>query len=117
MKTQHSHSEIVDVVDEEGKVLYQVDKKIAHQKGLLHKTVITEVINPKGKFLLIKPYNHKQDAGQYVSPVGGHVTAGETYEEALKREIKEEIGIDHSTFKFKGKAIFNRHVLGRHENH
>lgn len=117
MKTLHANPEIVDVVDEEGKVLYQIDKKIAHQKGLLHKTVITGVINSKGELLLIKPYSHKQDAGQYVSPVGGHIKSGETDEEGLKREVKEEIGIVNFTFKFIGKAIFNRQVLDRRENH
>jgi ADP-ribose pyrophosphatase YjhB (NUDIX family) len=109
--------EIVEVVDEDLNILYKISKKEADEKGLLHKCVIAEVINSKGQIMLIKPYSYKQDAGQYVSPVGGHVTAGETNEQALKREIKEEIGISEFTHKTKGKAIFNRHVLGRHENH
>lgn len=117
MKTKNADSEIVDIVDDNGQILYHIEKKVAHQKGLLHKTVIAEVRNSKEKFLLIKPYNHKQDAGQYVSPVGGHVKAGESNIDALKREVKEEIGIDTFTFTFIGKAIFNRRVLGRHENH
>lgn len=109
--------EMVDIVDENLTILYQLSKIEAHEKGLLHKCVIAEVINSKGQLMLIKPYSYKQDAGQYVSPVGGHVTAGETDEEALRREVKEEIGMSKFTYKFKGKAIFNRHVLGRHENH
>ncbi len=109
--------ETVEIVDEDFHVLYKVSKKEAHDKGLLHKCVIAEVINKKGKMMLIKPYSHKQDAGQYVSPVGGHVSAGETNEEALKREVKEEIGISSFTCEMKGKAIFNRFILGRQENH
>ena len=109
--------EIVDVVDDSLNILYQVSKTQAHEKGLLHKCVIAEIIDSKGKIMLIKPYSHKQDAGQYISPVGGHVTSGETNEDALKREVKEEVGISNFTYKLKGKAIFNRHVLGRHENH
>ncbi len=109
--------EMVEVVDENLKVLYVISKQEAHEKGLLHKCVIAEVINSKGQIMLIKPYSYKQDAGQYVSPVGGHVTAGETDEQVLKREVEEEIGMSHFTFKLKGKGIFNRHVLGRHENH
>ncbi len=117
MKTKNVDSEIVDIVDDNGKILYHIEKKVAHQKGLLHKTVIAEVRNPKDEFLLIKPYDHKQDAGQYVSPVGGHIKAGESNIKALKREVQEEIGINNFTFKFIGKAIFNRHILNRHENH
>lgn len=109
--------ERVMVVDREAKELYEVSKKEAHEKGLLHKCVIAEVINSKGKMMLIKPYSHKQDAGQYVSPVGGHVSAGESDEEALKREVREEIGVTRFTFKLIGKASFDRHVLDRHENH
>lgn len=79
--------EIVEVIDKNGKIIGQISKQIAHEKGLLHKTVIAEVINPKDEIMLVKPYSHKQDAGQYVSPVGGHVSAGESDEEALKREV------------------------------
>lgn len=109
--------EMVDIVDEKLNFLYQISKQEAHEKALLHRCVIAEVINSKGEMMLIRPYSHKQDAGQYVSPVGGHVSAGETDEEALRREVAEEIGIQTFTFKLKGKAIFNRDVLGRHENH
>lgn len=109
--------EIVEVVDENLNILYVISKQEAHEKGLLHKCVIAEVINSKGQIMLIKPYSHKQDAGQFVSPVGGHITAGETDEQALKREVMEEIGMKSFTYKLKGKGIFNRHVLGRHENH
>lgn len=109
--------EIVEIVDPNLNILYSINKEEAHKKGLLHKCVIAELINKRGEMMLIKPYSHRQDAGQFVSPIGGHITAGETNETALKREVKEEIGISKFTYKLKSKAIFNRHVLGRHENH
>lgn len=37
--------EMVDIVDNDLRVLYQVTKKEAHEKGLLHKCVIAEVAN------------------------------------------------------------------------
>lgn len=109
--------EIVDVIDSKGNILYQETKEKAHLDGLLHKTVIGEVINSKGEVLLIKPSSHKQDAGQFVSPVGGHVTSGESNEEALKREALEEIGLTDTHYSFVGEAILDRQVIGRHENH
>ena len=109
--------EIVDVVDESGKVLSHVQKDEAHEKGLLHPCVIGLLLNSKGEIMLIKPPTHKQDSGQYVAPVGGHISSGESEVEALKREVEEEIGIIEFTYKRIGQGRFERHVLGRHENH
>ena len=113
-----SQDELLDIIDEDGKVLEIVTKREAHQRGLLHKTVISEVIDSKGRWLLVKQASDRQDAGQYVSPVGGHVSSGETNEQALKREANEELGLEGDyKFEFIGKKIFNRSVLGRQENH
>ncbi len=110
--------ELVDVVDEASNVLETVTKQEAHQRGSLHKTVISEIIDSKGRWLFVKQSKDRQDAGQYVSPVGGHVVAGETEEQALKREANEEVGLqDGFKFELVGRAVFNRHVLGRQENH
>ena len=110
--------EIIDIVDEQGNILYPMSKQKAHEKGALHKCVIAELKDKQGRYILIKPYSHKQDAGQYVSPVGGHITSGESEIEALKREVREEIGInDIKHYKRIGQGIFDRHILGRHENH
>lgn len=109
--------ELIDIIDEQDNVLYQVNKSKAHKLGLLHRTVIAEVRNSKGQILLVKQTSDRQDAGQYVSPVGGHVKAGESVEDALKREALEEIGLKDFQYKIVGKAIFNREVIGRKENH
>jgi 8-oxo-dGTP pyrophosphatase MutT (NUDIX family) len=109
--------ELVDVVDEDNKVLYQVMKREAHEKGLLHRCVVSEVYDSKGRWLLVKQAADRQDAGQLVSPVGGHVAAGESEDDALKREALEEIGLKDLEYKLKGRAIYNREVLGRKENH
>lgn len=108
---------MVDVIDNGGHVLYQVLKTEAHAKGLLHKTVIAQLINSERKRLLIRPLANRQDAGQFVSPVGGHVSAGESELDALKREVQEEIGITQFTQLYKGSAVFNRFVCNRQENH
>lgn len=50
--------------------------------------------------------------------MGGHVTAGESNEQALRREAEEELGLTGNyKFELAGKAIFNRQILGRKENH
>jgi 8-oxo-dGTP pyrophosphatase MutT (NUDIX family) len=109
--------EMVDIVDQHNSVIDVSLKSKAHELGLLHRTVIAEVINAKGEWLLVKQSSTRQDAGQYVSPVGGHVQAGESEEDALKREAFEEIGIRVKEYNRIGQSIFNRKVLNRTENH
>ncbi len=100
--------EFVDVVDAQGKTLFRFSKQEAHQKGLLHKTVIGEVVNSKREWILVKQAASRQDAGKYVSYVGGHVKSGETEEEALKREVFEEAGIEQFEYALVGRAVFRR---------
>ncbi len=49
------------------------------------------IILEKGKVLLEKR-NHRPFIGHWVMP-GGHVDYGERVEEAIKREVKEELGV------------------------
>ena len=110
--------ELVDIVDEKGNFIKVVTKREAHEKGLLHKTVIGEVIDSNGRWLMTRQSKSKQDAGQYVSAVGGHVSSGETEIEALKKEAREEVGIEGDfKYEFVGRIILNRYVVGRQENH
>ncbi|MFB6319481.1 NUDIX domain-containing protein [Saccharicrinis sp. FJH54] len=53
-------------------------------------TVGAVIFNPDGKVLLCK--SHKWN-DQYIIP-GGHIELGETMEEALKREVLEETGLE-----------------------
>ena len=109
--------EQVDIVDEQDNVLYSTSKQEAHEKGLLHRCIVSEIKDSHGHWLLVKQAADRQDAGQYVSPVGGHVQAGESVEAALRREAMEEVGLKDFKYTYTGKKIFNRDVIGRHENH
>jgi isopentenyl-diphosphate delta-isomerase len=109
--------EIIDIVDLDRTVLYPVAKSEAHRKGLLHRTVIAQIHDKQGNWLLVKQASDRQDAGQYVSPVGGHVKSGESDEEALRRETLEEVGLAGFGHELVGRFVFERKVIGRHENH
>ena len=108
--------EIVDIIDHRGRVLHQKPKKAAHAQGLLHATVIG-YMRSGTDWILVRQSADRQDAGQLVAPVGGHVKAGETELDALLRESEEEIGTRNITHTFVGKARFHRQVIGRDENH
>jgi nucleoside triphosphatase len=59
-------------------------------------TVGALILNGKGQILLAKSSKWKD---RFTLP-GGHVELGETVEEALKREIKEEVGLEIEPIRF-----------------
>ena len=109
--------EIVDILNDEFKIIGQIEKRTAHQHGNLHACVVAEYIDSDGNWTLVKQADDRQDSGQFVSPVGGHVQSGEEYEDALRREAEEEIGAVDFKFKHIGQTVFNREIIGRKENH
>ncbi len=108
--------EIIDIIDESGEVLRQAPKSEAHKHGWLHKTVIGYLRDGED-WILVCQASDRQDAGQLVAPVGGHVQAGESETDALLREAEEEIGTRNIDYKLIGRAVFHRQVIGRDENH
>lgn len=59
------------------------------------------------KFLMLYRNKEKHDLnrGKWIG-IGGHLEKGETKEEALKREIKEETGLTLLDYKHRGNIIF-----------
>jgi 8-oxo-dGTP pyrophosphatase MutT (NUDIX family) len=108
--------EQVDIINEAGEVIRQEYKVDAHKHGWQHKTVIA-YLKYGDDWALVVQAADRQDAGQLVAPVGGHVSAGESDIEALLRESEEEIGTRNITYKHVGNARFHRQVIGRDENH
>ncbi len=109
--------EIVDIVDEQGQVLRRASKHDAHRHGWLHATVIGYLYDDQGNWILVQQAPDRQDGGQWVGLVGGHVQSGETHEQAMRREILEEAGARDVTLKPIGQRRFHRQVVGRDENH
>ena len=64
------------------------------QDGEYHLTVLGVVCRPDGKFLITKRVMTKAWAPGWWEVSGGAVMAGETSEEAVKREVLEETGLD-----------------------
>ena len=109
--------EEVDIIDENNNEIGKTTKHEAHKKGLLHRCVACVVKDNNDNWLLVKQASDRQDANQFVLPVGGHVSAGETAEVAIERETLEEAGLKNLKFKYLNHIILNRFVIGRQENH
>lgn len=90
-------SEVMDLVNEKDEVICQGTRMDAVEKGLFGRVVTVAVMNEDDKVFL-QWRSHKKDIGPRLFDMSctGHVKAGESYEEAMVREIKEELGIDVS---------------------
>jgi len=108
--------EMVDIIAPDGRVERKALKTEAHRHGWLHKTVIG-YLKYGNDWALVRQAADRQDAGQLVAPVGGHVQAGESDVDALWREAAEEIGVGQITHRYIGQFRFHRQVIGRDENH
>ena len=96
------------LVDEEGRVIGSATRGECHSgTKLLHPVVHLHVFNSKGELYLKKRPDWKDiQPGKWDTAVGGHIDYGETPEEALAREAKEELGIIDFTPERMGMYIF-----------
>ena len=90
-------AEVLDVIDKNGNVIGRATREECHEKGLLHKTASIFVFKDDSKkeiLLMRRSSKSDQDAGRYCH-IGGHVPSGQSYEEAARRELNEEIFYGH----------------------
>ncbi|RRJ95134.1 NUDIX domain-containing protein [Opitutaceae bacterium TAV4] len=86
--------ELFDVVDENDRVLRQETRAEVHRQKLLHRSIHVLVFDRAGRVFLQKRSLAKDTApGCWASSCSGHVDAGEDYDQAVVRELAEEIGI------------------------
>lgn len=86
---------MLDLLDEQGRVIGRVRRGEVHgNPALRHRAVHIFVVNSSGDYYLQKRSRLKRVApGLWDTSVGGHVPAGETYEQGALRELEEELGI------------------------
>lgn len=87
-------SELVDVVDEGDMVVGSSSLSDCLQRGTLHRAVAVLVWRGRSDVLLQQ--RSKSDdwqPGLWTLSCTGHVKKGESYEDAAKRELAEELGI------------------------
>src|SRR5574344_2801145 len=92
-------NEMFPVVNEDGQIVGAATRGECHGGSkLLHPVVHLHVFNSQGELYLQRRPSWKDiQPGKWDTAVGGHVDLGENVEQALRREVEEEIGITDYT--------------------
>src|SRR3989344_1707667 len=96
LETTDSQDELFIVVDRNDTIVgYKTRHECHHNPDLVHRTVGALLFNADGQLLLQKRSMTKDmDPGLWGISCAGHVTKGQTDEEAIHRELQEELGVD-----------------------
>jgi isopentenyl-diphosphate delta-isomerase len=84
------------VVDEDDKVVGKATRTECHSdRRLIHRSICIFVVNNRNEVFLQKRSLSKDlYPGYFTGSATGHVNYGEDYDEAARRELKEELGIE-----------------------
>jgi isopentenyldiphosphate isomerase len=89
-----AQDEVLDIVDEQDRVVGQAPRGRAYAERLRHRAAFVLARDGNGRIFV-----HRRTAAKLVFPsrydmfVGGVVGAGETYDDAARREAAEELGV------------------------
>lgn len=95
--------EIFEIVNNVGKVVGQSSRSEVYKKGLLHRAVNIIVVNSGGKIYLQKRGNVDVFPKYWDISAAEHLKTGESYEEAARRGLLEELGIKTKVVKLRDK--------------
>lgn len=86
--------EIIDIVNNNDNVIGQELRSVAHRHGLQHRGVNILLITPERR-LIVQQRSKQQETfpNALDCSVSEHVKAGESYQQAAKRGLQEELGI------------------------
>ena len=99
--------ELVDIVDDDDTVIATVTRAEMRAKRLQHRSVGIVVRSSDGRLLI-----HRRSPDKDIWPgwwdiaAGGVVTAGETYDDAARRELAEELGISGVDVEYLGRSHY-----------
>lgn len=116
--------ELVDIVDEKNNIIGKSTRGEAHRKGLIHRALSVLVLNTQGKILLQqRSANRSIHALSWDLSTSEHVQSGETYEDAGKRSLKEELGVTADVervsqtnlqkrkYQLRGKTVYENEIV------
>lgn len=108
MRKMNRAEEWFPLVNEAGETVGKATRRTCHNGSkLLHPVVHLHIYNRAGDLYLQKRSVRKDiQPGKWDTAVGGHVDLGETIEMALRREVREELGITDFIPEFLMRYVF-----------
>lgn len=94
----NKNEDIIPFLDSKKKIQGITTRNYAHQIGLLHPISVIYVFDSKGELLIQK----RAGNGLWDHSVAGHLDISESYQEAARRELSEELGISDVSLSFLG---------------
>jgi hypothetical protein len=91
------HEEHLNLYDHEGNVVDAAPRRQAKASGRAVGAVNVLILNAQGEVLLQQRPVDKENGGLWDKSVGGHVSAGESFDETAVREAGEELFDDAGT--------------------
>jgi len=91
--------EIYDVFDRAGNKVGQATWTECHTKGFIHRCASALIFKNRSKqetLIQQRSANMSQHPKLWTHAVGGHVLAGDTMEEGIRKELQEELFWNHS---------------------
>lgn len=113
----NSHDEILDVVDDWDQVISKLERSKIYQKNLGFRVINAFLVNDLQKIWIPRRSPTKKLMALHLdASVGGHVGAGETYDEAFARELQEELNLNlaHQQYKLIAKLNPKEHAVTAH---
>lgn len=96
-------AEYMEVVDESNRVQYKETREKIHSTGLRHRGIHILIFNSDGQLLLpLRSPNKDKFPNCYDTSISEHCKAGESYDEAARRGLREELQIHNPALKLLG---------------
>ena len=107
--------EVVDILDEKGRIIGEAAKADVHRRGLRHRVAAVLLQAEDGKYLIPTASQIKAEAGLLYHSAAGHVLSGESYVDSALRELLEETDFSADRLEYLGAFWFEKEYPSRKE--